>query len=35
MGETRRRNMSTKETTAANGFPYTLSRTLDVPAASV
>ncbi|TXS70165.1 SRPBCC domain-containing protein [Streptomyces sp. me109] len=27
--------MSTKETPAANGFPYTLSRTLDVPAASV
>jgi uncharacterized protein YndB with AHSA1/START domain len=27
--------MSTKQTTAANGFTYTLSRTLGVPAASV
>ncbi|WUH91748.1 SRPBCC domain-containing protein [Streptomyces sp. NBC_00433] len=27
--------MSTEQTTAADGFPYTLTRTLDAPAASV
>ena len=27
--------MSTEETTVANGFPYTLTRTLDAPAAKV